>query len=123
MLSLKLDEIEVAAGIAVRIVAANLRASFVNRAAPLGLMEEHAHRFVDAVFAVPQHSHCFAFVRHLFGEFLSRHVNGNRVMFGQPRHVARLRLDIVIATAIAGTLATVVGVFLGHVALISRSRG
>ena len=44
------------------------------------------------------------------------------MMLGQSRNIGRLGFDVVVATAIAGTLATVIGVLLDHDALISKSR-
>ena len=58
---------------------------------------------------------------HFLGEFVARHFHGNRMMFRQSRDVARLGFDVVVATAVARTLAAVVGIFLGHGALISNS--
>ena len=40
---LKFDEIEIATGTSVRVIAADLRAALVNRTAALALIEEHAH--------------------------------------------------------------------------------
>ena len=114
MFPFKLDEVEIAAGIAVRIVAAHLWASLVNRTAPFTLVKEHAHRFVNAIFAMPQHAHRFAFVRDCFGEFVTRHFYWNRVMLRQSRDIARLGFDVVIATAIARTLTAIKRILRGH---------
>ena len=122
MFPFKLDEIEVTACVAVWIVAADLRTPFVNRTAPFTLIEEHAHRLKNGIFAVSQHAYGFAFVRHLFGEFVARYVHRKCVMLRQSGDVAWLGFDVVVATAVAGTLAAVIRIFLCHCALISNSR-
>ena len=121
MFPFKHDEIEVTACVAVWIVPADLRTPFVNRAAPFTLIEEHAHRFINGIFAVSQHAHGFAFVRHLFGEFVARRVHRNSVMLRQSGDVARLGFNVVVATAIAGALAAIKRVLGNHMALISKN--
>jgi len=53
MFPFKLDEVEVAAGVAIWVVAADLRTPFINRTAPFALVEEHAHRFVNGILSMP----------------------------------------------------------------------
>ena len=74
--SLKLNKVVIAAGGAIGIVAADLRAALINRATSLVLIEKHAHRFVDMIFSMTQHSDCFAFVLYGTSEFFSRNRNG-----------------------------------------------
>ncbi len=122
MLPFKLEEVEITARVAVRIVAANLGASLVNCAAPFTLVKKHAHRFVDTILAVSQYAHSLTFVRHLFCEFVACDVDIDRMVLGQPRHIGWLGFNVVVATAVARAFATVKRIFLSHGALISIFR-
>ena len=75
MLPFKLDEVEIAARVAIGIVAADLWPPLVNRTAPFALVEEHTHRFVNSVLAMPQDPHLLTFVRHFLGKFVTRYVD------------------------------------------------
>ena len=120
MFPLKLDEVEIAAGVAVGVIAADLRTALINCAAALALIKKHAHRFVDGVFTVPQNAHRFAFVRHLLGELFTCHAHRDRVMLRQPGNVAWLGFDVVVTTAIAGTFTAIERIFCGHDMLFSK---
>lgn len=114
MLALEFDEAVVAASISVGIVAANLRAAFVNRAASIRLIEEHAHRFIDVVFAMAQHTNRLIFVSHFAGKLLLRDLDTQTVMLGQALDITRFGFDVVVAATIARTLAAIVSNFLSH---------
>ncbi len=114
MFPFKLEEVVVAAGRAIRVIPTHGRTSFVNGAAALGLVKKHAHGFVHRIFAVTQHAHCVAFVPNLLGEFFAGNLQRNVVMPGQTRYVRWLGLNVVVATAVAGAFAAVVGVFGCH---------
>lgn len=111
---LKLEEIVVATGIAIRVGPAHGGASFINRATALALVKKHAHRFIDRVFAMPQHAHGFTFVLNLFGKFFSGSVYLDTVMPRQTRDVGWFGLDVIVAAAVAGAFGAVVGVFRCH---------
>ncbi len=114
MFTFKLDEAEIPAGVAVRVVTTDLRTAFINCAASLGLIEKHAHRFVDVIFTMPKHAYRFALVLNRFREALARTFNRNSVVFGQAGDIAWLRFNVVVAAAIARTLAAVVSNFVAH---------
>jgi hypothetical protein len=96
-----------------------LRAAFVNRAATIVLIEKHAHRFVDMVLAVAEHADLLTFMLYGLRELLPRDVDGDAMMFCQTNNVARFGLDVIVTTAIAGTLGTVVANFFTHGSRIS----
>ena len=75
MLPFKLDEVEIAARVAIGVVAADLRSPLINRTAPFTLVEKHAHRFVNSVLPMPQDTHLLTFVRHFLRKFVTRYVD------------------------------------------------
>ena len=114
MFPFKLEEVVVAAGRAIRVIPAHGRTSFVNGAAALGLVKKHAHGFVHRIFAMTQHAHRVAFVHNLLRKFFAGNLHRNAMMPGQTRNVRWLGLNVVVATAVAGAFAAVVGVFGWH---------
>ena len=104
MLALELQEVVVAALVAVGIFAAHGRAGVVDGAGTLVLVEEHAHRLEDVILAVAQH---LVSVFHLLGEALLRRFGADVEMLGEALDVARLDLDVVVAAAIAGAFRAV----------------
>jgi len=66
------------------------------------------------IFAMAKYTHGLAVVHDLLGKFLAGYVDRKVVVLRQARDVARFGFDVVIAAAIARTLAAVVPIFLSH---------
>lgn len=110
----KFDEVVIAAGAAIGVLAAHRWTPLIDGAAALGLVEKHAHRFVDGVFSVTQHPHRLASMFDEFGKFFTGDVYRDEVVPGQARHVRRFGFDVVVAAAIPRTLRAVVCIFCSH---------
>src|SRR5688572_16397188 len=108
--ALELQELVVAAAVAVRVAAADRRTRLVHGAAALLLVEQHAGRLEHRVLLVAQELHLFLGV--VLGEALLGILVADAEVLRQALDVARGDLDLGVAAAVAGALEA--GIALTH---------